>query len=166
MSVYKIVKYPAAILREQAKTVKEISSKQRELLDNMAETMYDDEVTVGLAAQQVNLGDKLTVIDARDENGLIKLVNPVIKYKSEDMITMPEGCMSFPGITVDVPRSSKVIVEAKNERGQLITLEAEGFLARVIQHEMDHLEGKLIIDYLNPAKKAIKEAILRLKRKD
>jgi peptide deformylase len=74
--------------------------------------------------------------------------------------------MSFPGITVDVPRSSKVIVEAKNERGQLITLEAEGFLARVIQHEMDHLEGKLIIDYLNPAKKAIKEAILRLKRKD
>jgi peptide deformylase len=165
MAVYKIVKYPAVILRKKAKTVKDISAPQRELLDNMVETMYSDEVTVGLAAQQVNLDIKLIVIDARDKVGLIKLINPVIKSKEGELVSMEEGCMSLPGITVPVLRSPKVVVEAKNERGQSVNIEAEGFLARVLQHEIDHLKGKLIIDYLHPAKKALFNINYRLKKK-
>ncbi len=165
MAVYDIVKYPAVILRKKAKTVKDISSYQREFLDNMVETMYNDEVTVGLAAQQVNLDTKLIVIDARDEKGLIKLINPVIKHREGRLVVMEEGCMSLPGVTVNVIRSPKVVIEAKNERGQPINIEAEGFLARVLQHEIDHLNGKLIIDYLNPAKKALLAISYRLKNK-
>ena len=165
MAIYDIIKYPAAILRKKAKTVHDISNYQRELLDNMVETMYNDEVTVGLAAQQVNLDIKLIVIDARDKAGLMKLINPVIKCKKGELVSMEEGCMSLPGITVPVVRSSEVVVETKNERGQLVEIEAEGFLARVLQHEIDHLNGKLIIDYLNPAKKALFSINYMLKRK-
>ncbi|MCK4519085.1 MAG: peptide deformylase [Candidatus Omnitrophica bacterium] len=164
MSVYKIVTYPAPILRIKAKVVKSVSAGQREFLMNMAETMYDNKVTVGLAAEQVSLDEKLVVVDARDKNGLIKLINPVIKEKKGKIVLMEEGCMSMPGISVTVPRSEKVTVEAKDERGRAIILEADGFLARVIQHEIDHLDGKLIIDYLNPAKKLLVESKYRIKK--
>ena len=165
MAIYDIVKYPAAILRKKAKAVKDISGYQRDLLDSMVETMYNDEVTVGLAAQQVNLDIRLIVIDARDKVGLIKLINPVIKRVEGELVSMDEGCMSLPGITVSVFRSPKVVVEAKNERGQLIEIETEGFLARVLQHEIDHLNGKLIIDYLSLVKKALFSINYKLKRK-
>jgi len=165
VAIYDIIKYPAAILRKKAKTVHDISNYQRELLDNMVETMYNDEVTVGLAAQQVNLDIRLIVIDARDKAGLMKLINPVIKHKEGEFVSMEEGCMSLPGVTVPVFRSPKVIVEAKNERGQPMNIEAEGFLARVLQHEIDHLNGKLIIDYLNPARKILFSINYKLKRK-
>ena len=95
----------------------------------------------------------------------MKLINPVIKCKKGELVSMEEGCMSLPGITVPVVRSSEVVVETKNERGQLVEIEAEGFLARVLQHEIDHLNGKLIIDYLNPAKKALFSINYMLKRK-
>lgn len=164
MAIYEIVKYPAAILRQKAKLVEDISGYQRELLENMTETMYSDEVAVGLAAQQVNLDTKLVVIDARDKRGLIKLINPIITYKSQEQVNLEEGCMSLPGITVPVMRSENVVVEAKNERGQGVKIEAEGFLARVLQHEIDHLNGKLIIDYLSPAKKALLNLKYKLKK--
>ncbi|MCK5305970.1 MAG: peptide deformylase [Candidatus Omnitrophica bacterium] len=164
MSVYKIVTYPAPILRIKARIVQSISASQRVFLINMAETMYDNKVAVGLAAEQVSLDEKLVVIDVCDKNGLIKLINPRIKEKKGETILMEEGCMSMPGISVVVPRAEKVKVEAKDERGRAIILEADGFLARVIQHEIDHLNGKLIIDYLSPAKKLLVESKYRVKK--
>lgn len=155
MSTLKIITYPNPILRKKARDIKEISSKQRGILENMAETMYENDA-VGLAAEQVDLDTKLIVIDARDEQGIIKLINPVIREK-ESVEYMDEACLSLPSLVVSVPRAKKIKVEARNERGEHLFLEAGGFLARVLQHEIDHLYGKMIIDYLNPAQKSIAE---------
>lgn len=144
--------FPAEILRKPAANVSKISARQRELLADMTDTLYKDEHTVGVAAQQVNLDERLVVIDARDKHGLLKLINPEI-ISREGRSIEEEGCLSLPGITVKVPRAEKVTVKAKNERGEEITLEADGFLARVLQHEIDHLNGRMIVDYLSPAAK-------------
>jgi peptide deformylase len=151
MKGYKIVKFPNSVLRKKAKPVEYISSEQRKILDKMAKTMYEQEA-VGVAAQQVGLTTKLAVVDARDRYGLIKLVNPTIIEKEGTQIAT-EGCLSLPGIAVDVPRAEKIKVKAKDERGQDVTFDLEGLVARVFQHEIDHLNGKVIIDYFNPLKK-------------
>lgn len=151
MDTFEIVKYPKSILRKKGKEVDHISAEQREILDRMAKTMYENEA-VGVAAQQVDMDSKLAVVDARDNHGLLKLVNPVI-LKKEGTEIMEESCLSLPGITVKVPRAKKIKVKAKDERGEDITFEVEDLLARIFQHEIDHLNGKVIIDYLNPAKK-------------
>ena len=162
MPSFEIMTYPNPILRKKAKDVQNISSDQREILDRMSETMYQNEA-VGLAAEQINLDTKLIVVDARDKRGLMKLINPVIKNK-EDIEYMEEGCLSLPGMSVLVPRAKKITIEAKNERGENITIDAEGFLARVLQHEIDHLNGKVIMDYLNPLKKSFLLFKYHLKR--
>jgi peptide deformylase len=149
---YEIVKYPNPALRKKAKEVKHVSSEQREVLDQMARAMYENEA-VGLAAEQVNKDIRLAVIDARDSHGLLKLVNPEI-VRTQGAEVMEEGCLSLPGVTVEVRRAEKIKVRAKNERGEEIIFELEGLIARVFQHEIDHLNGKVIIDYLNPIKRA------------
>lgn len=140
---------PSPILRKKSAKVLNVSDEDRRMLDEMAKTMYL-KGGVGLAACQVGIDKQLVVIDIGD--GLIKLVNPVI-VKKEGCETQEEGCLSVPEATVKVKRAKKVAVEYLNEKGEVIRMAANGLLARVVQHELDHLSGKLIIDYLSPIKR-------------
>lgn len=144
-----IVCLPNACLRKKAVKVLKISDEEKRVLDEMAETMYI-KGGVGLAACQVGIDKQLVVIDIGD--GLIKLVNPVI-IKKEGYEALEEGCLSVPEAVIKVKRAKKITVEYLNEKGEAMTITAEGLLARVIQHEVDHLLGKLIVDYLSPIKK-------------
>ena len=144
-----IKRFPDPALRRKGEYVKSIGNDERRALADMAETMYL-KGGVGLAAVQVGIQRNMVVIDIGA--GLIKMVNPVI-LKREGSETEEEGCLSVPEECVNVKRSKKIVVDYLNEEGQAIRLPAEGLLARVIQHEIDHLFGKLIVDYLNPLKK-------------
>ena len=144
-----IVSLPDTCLRKKTAKVLKISDKEKNILDEMAKTMYL-KGGVGLAACQVGIDKQLAVIDIGD--GLIKLINPVI-VKKDGSETQEEGCLSIPEAVVKVKRAKKVVVEYMNERGEALKINAEGLLARVLQHELDHLSGKVIIDYLSPIKK-------------
>jgi peptide deformylase len=140
---------PSPILRKKTAKILNISDEDRSILDEMAKTMYL-KGGVGLAACQVGIDKQLAVVDIGD--GLIKLINPVI-VKKEGCETMEEGCLSVPEATVKVKRAKKITVDYLNEKGEALSMTADGLLARVIQHELDHLSGKLIVDYLSPIKK-------------
>ena len=144
-----IKRYPDPVLRRKGKDVKSIGNDERKMLADMAETMYL-KGGVGLAAVQVGIHRNMVVVDIGD--GLKKMINPVIS-KKEGGETREEGCLSVLEKCVNVKRSKKIVVDYLNEDGHAIRLSAEGLLARVIQHEIDHLLGKLIVDYLNPLKK-------------
>lgn len=146
-----ILSLPDSILRKKSSYVEKIGSKEIDALNNMAETMYL-EGGVGLAGVQVGIDRQLVVLDIG--NGLIKMINPVIT-KKEGVETQEEGCLSVPGASVKVKRAKKITVEYLNEKGEAVCMAAEGLLARVIQHEIDHLMGKLIVDYLGPLKRLI-----------
>jgi peptide deformylase len=146
---------PERCLRKKASVVKSVSDEEKRMLAEMAQTMYL-KGGVGLAAVQVSIDKQLVVIDIGE--GLIKLINPVI-VKKEGCESQEEGCLSVPGLTVNVKRAKKIVVDYMNEEGQALRLDAQGLLARVIQHEIDHLLGRLIVDYLSPLKK-----LFRLKR--
>lgn len=130
------------ILRNKAKLVERIDQKILDLLEDMAETMYNED-GVGLAAPQIGILKRLVVIDVG--NGLIKLINPVIIEESGKQNGY-EGCLSVPDITGEVIRPKKVRVRAQNEMGDYIELEGEDLLARAFCHELDHLDGILFID--------------------
>lgn len=146
MAIRVIVKHPDPILREKAITVKKINNNILKLLDDMADTMYDAE-GVGLAAPQVGISKRVTVIDVGDENGLIELINPEIVSKSGEQFG-PEGCLSFPGLMGDVRRAQKCKVRALNRHGEVFEIEGEDLLARALQHEIDHLNGVLFTDFV------------------
>ncbi|MCD6583898.1 MAG: peptide deformylase [Candidatus Omnitrophica bacterium] len=136
-------KYPDKILREKCQPVEEITSTEKDIFINMLFTMKYFR-GIGLAAPQVGILRNLIVIDIGE--GIIKLANPkVIKKKGEKEM---EGCLSIPGTGVSVKRSYEIGVEALNQEGKLIEVKAKGLLARVLQHKIDYLEGKLIVDYL------------------
>lgn len=143
MAVRRIVTYPNPILREKAKTVTKFHARLHKLLDDMAETMYDAP-GVGLAAPQVGILKRAIVIDIGE--GLIEMVNPEIVEKSGEQIEPPEGCLSIPNLRGEVRRANKVKVVGQDRYGKPIEMEAEGFLARAFQHEIDHLNGVLFID--------------------
>lgn len=145
----KIKKFPDPILRKRAQSVACITSAEKVILADMAEVMYL-KGGVGLAAVQVGIDKQLAVIDVGD--GLIKLINPVI-VKRDGSMEEEEGCLSVPGLQVKIKRAKNVIVNFLDEDGKAIQLKATGLFARAVQHETDHLSGKLIIDYLNPIKK-------------
>jgi len=149
MSQMEIKRFPDPLLRRKGEDVKSIGNDEKRVLFDMAETMYL-KGGVGLAAVQVGIHKNMVVIDIGD--GLRKMVNPVI-LKKEGSVTQEEGCLSVPDKCINIKRSKKVVIDYLNEDGQAVRLSAEGLLARVIQHEIDHLFGKLIIDYLNPLKK-------------
>lgn len=134
------------VLREVAKPVPEITKNVLKLLDDMAETMYDAE-GVGLAAPQVGISKRIIVIDCGD--GLIELINPEIFEKSGEQIGS-EGCLSIPGLTAEVKRANYVKAKGLNRHGEEIIVEGEGLKARCLLHEVDHLNGILFTDYLNP----------------
>ncbi|MFH0856176.1 MAG: peptide deformylase [Candidatus Omnitrophota bacterium] len=131
------------VLRKKSAAVKKITAGHKELLSRMARVMYDGQ-GIGLAAPQVGLSQALIVADTGC--GLYKLINPRI-IKCLGWQTNREGCLSVPGISVKVKRAKKVKLEALDENGKALHIEAEGLLACVFQHEIDHLNGKLIVDY-------------------
>lgn len=143
MSIRNIVKYPDPILREKAVEVTKFNERLSKLLDDMAETMYDAH-GVGLAAPQVGISKRVMVVDVGEE--LIEMVNPEIIEKSGEQIEPPEGCLSIPGLLGYVKRANTIRVKGQDRNGNLIEIEAEGFLARAFQHEIDHLDGVLFID--------------------
>lgn len=145
MAILDIVKEPAEVLRKKAKPVLKVNASIRKLLDDMAETMYDAP-GVGLAAPQVGISKRVIVIDPHDEEtGLFQLVNPEIVSK-EGWVKGTEGCLSIPGYVGDVYRYEKVKVVALDRNGRKVYIDAEGWLARIFQHEIDHLDGILYTD--------------------
>lgn len=138
------------VLRDGVKLVEKVTESHRKTLSQMARLMYSIE-GVGLAAPQVGINQALIVVDARDGSGLYKLVNPRIVKKAGEQDS-EEGCLSVPGVGVTVKRAKKVALEAQDETGKKVIIEAEGFLACVFQHELDHLNGRLIVDYLPSSK--------------
>ncbi len=142
MAIKVIIKDGDPLLREKSKNIDEITPRIIKLLDNMAETMYDSE-GVGLAAIQISVLKRIIVIDIGE--GIIELINPEIMEKNGEQIG-PEGCLSVPGIYGNVNRAEYVKVKTLNRNGEEIILEGTDFLARAIQHEIDHLDGILFID--------------------
>ena len=147
MALREIAVYPEEVLKTRAEPVDEVDDEIRRLIDDMAETMYAAP-GVGLAANQVRVLKRVIVVDIDHPEGtpnLIALVNPEIVERSGE-ICWEEGCLSFPGINVDVTRSAKLVVRALDRDGNPIELEAEELLAVAIQHEIDHLDGVTLAD--------------------
>jgi peptide deformylase len=151
----KIKVFGDSVLRKIAKPVARITDEHRRIMEQMAKTMYADS-GIGLAAPQVGISAQLIVLDIGA--GLYKLVNPKI-VKRQGSQSISEGCLSVPGICIKVKRAKRVWVQAEDENSRLIEIEAKDLFACVLQHEIDHLKGKLIIDYASLLQK------LRIKRK-
>lgn len=145
MAILPIVTDPSDVLRKVAKPVTKVNASVRKLLDDMAETMYDAP-GVGLAAPQVGVSKRIIVIDPGDEEtGLLQLINPEIVFK-EGWVQGTEGCLSIPGYVGDVYRYEKIKVVALDRNGHKVYFDAEGWLARIFQHEIDHLDGVMYTD--------------------
>lgn len=145
-----ILKYPNPILKRSSAALLTVGDEERSVLEKMAETMYSNH-GVGLAAPQVGINKQLIVVDIGDKK-LLRLINPSI-LAAEGKEEIEEGCLSVPGIYINVKRPKKIKIKALNENGLENSFEADGLLARAIMHEVDHLRGKLIIDYINPIKR-------------
>ncbi|MCF6190430.1 MAG: peptide deformylase [Cocleimonas sp.] len=151
MAKLNILRFPDARLRTKAKPVGEVTDKTRALLDDMLETMYDAP-GIGLAATQVNVHQQIVVIDVSEEKDEpYCFINPVIT-KAEGEEVCEEGCLSVPEYYAEVERAETITVVALDRNGKEFTLEADGLLAVCVQHELDHLKGKLFVDYLSPLK--------------
>lgn len=151
MALLNILRFPDKRLRTKAVPVKEVNDGIREFLDDMLETMYDAP-GIGLAATQVNVHQQIVVIDVSDEkNEPYCFINPVITTSDGEEVC-DEGCLSVPEFYAEVQRAETVTVEALDREGKKFELEADGMLAVCIQHELDHLKGKLFVDYLSPLK--------------
>ncbi len=152
MSHLTILHFPDERLRTVAKPVERVDDKLRKVVDDMFETMYEAP-GIGLAATQVDFHQRLIVIDVSEEkNQPLVFINPEILEK-EGVEEMDEGCLSVPGIYEKVQRADKVKVRALDRNGKPFELEADGLLAVCIQHEIDHLDGKLFVDYLSILKR-------------
>ncbi|PWC14821.1 peptide deformylase [Brenneria roseae subsp. roseae] len=152
MSVLQVLHFPDERLRITAKPVKEVNADIQRIVDDMFDTMYEEE-GIGLAATQVDIHQRIIVIDVSEERDQrLVLINPELLEKSGDT-GIEEGCLSIPETRALVPRAERVKVRALDREGNAFELEADGLLAICIQHEMDHLVGKLFIDYLSPLKR-------------
>jgi peptide deformylase len=144
--VLKVLTYPNPVLRIKAEPVSGIDEAILQFIDEMLETMYTED-GVGLAAPQVGVSKQIIVLD--DGEGPIILINPKVVRTGSEEEPLEEGCLSLPGIRVTVSRPATVTVEGLNEKGESVTIEADGLLARILQHEIDHLNATLIIDHLS-----------------
>ena len=160
-----ILRYPDPRLHTVAKPVLAVDDAVRALIPRMLATMYDAS-GIGLAATQVDVHQRLIVIDVSEERDQpLVLINPEIEWASDEKRKGEEGCLSVPGIYDGVERSTAVRVRALDGEGQSRTIEAEGILAVCIQHEMDHLMGKVFVEYLSPLKQGrIKTKLLKAER--
>src|SRR5262250_3643546 len=148
MAVLKVRKYGDPALRKSAAPVGEVTPEIRAIIANMTDTMYD-EVGIGLAAPQVGISLRLIVISDEEGRGVQALLNPAIVELGGE-VTGEEGCLSIPGVFPPVTRAAWVKVEARSVDGEPITINARGLRARVLQHEIDHLDGVLFIDRVDP----------------
>ncbi len=161
-----IIIAPDPVLKARAKPVAKVDARVCRLLDDMLEIMYADR-GIGLAAPQVGVSERLVVIDVShpdegEELSPLFLVNPEITWRSEDTTVCNEGCLSLPEYFADITRAERVRVRYTGRDGKPQELEAGGMLAICLQHEIDHLDGKLFVDYLSPMKRSI--ILRRLKR--
>ena len=165
MSVLSIKKYGEPVLRQKCKPVSAIDKNLLKLIRDMFETMYAAP-GLGLSANQVGVPVRVCVVDVRPEGRRqpVALINPKIVQK-EGKLTVEEGCLSLPGLMAGVRRARKVKVEALNEEGLPIIVEGDGILARALQHEIDHLEGKVFIDYLPVLQRLRLQYEIRKRRK-
>ena len=152
MALLPILEYPDPRLKTVARPVTRFDERLRQLVADMAETMYEAP-GVGLAATQVDVHERLLVIDVSENKDQLKVfINPEIVWASEEMVECEEGCLSVPGVYDAVTRSAKVRVRAQDERGDFFEIDCDGLLAVCVQHEMDHLLGKVFVEYLSPLK--------------
>lgn len=165
MSLLNILRYPDPRLHKVAKPVQVFDERLKKLAADMAETMYDAP-GIGLAATQIDVHEQLIVIDTSDtHNDLRVFINPEIVWASEEKQVYDEGCLSVPGIYDGVERPSRVKVRALDLEGKPFEVDADGLLAVCIQHEMDHLKGKVFVEYLSPLKRnRIKTKLLKEER--
>lgn len=161
-----ILEYPDPRLRTLAKPVPTVTDEIRTLIDDMFETMYDAP-GIGLAATQVNVHQQIIVMDLSEDNSEPRVfINPEVNVLEGNLETMQEGCLSVPGFYEDVERIEHCIIKALDRNGEAFEIEARGLLAVCIQHEMDHLNGKLFVDYLSSLKRTrIRKKLEKLHKK-
>ena len=165
MAVLDILRYPDSRLHKVARPVAAVDDRIRALVRDMADTMYAAP-GIGLAATQVDVHERVIVIDVSEERDTpLVFINPEIVDSSGERVAYEEGCLSVPGIYEDVERPERVRVRALNERGETFEIEADGLLGVCIQHEMDHLQGKVFVQYLSRLKQSrIKGKMAKLDR--
>lgn len=153
MAKLPILEFPDERLRTQAVAVDTVDDQVRQLVDDMLETMYDAQ-GIGLAASQVDVHRRVIVMDvSENRNDPLVMINPEYTPLSDEREAMQEGCLSIPEYYAEVPRALTVKLKALDRDGNAYELEADGLLAHCIQHEYDHLEGRLFVDYLSPLKR-------------
>ncbi|ASK35914.1 peptide deformylase [Alloalcanivorax mobilis] len=165
MAKLEILEFPDPRLRTVAKPVETVDDALRKLIDDMIETMYDAQ-GIGLAASQVDVHQRLLVIDVSEErNQPLVFINPRITPLTGDLAPYEEGCLSVPGFYEKVERPARVRIEALGRDGEPFEMEADGLLATCIQHEIDHLDGKLFVDYVSRLKRdRIKKKLQKVQR--
>jgi peptide deformylase len=152
MAKLDILHYPDARLRTVARPISIVDDRIRQLAKDMAETMYDAP-GIGLAATQVNVHERIIVVDVSDDQSDLRvLINPSVSKLDNQTKVYQEGCLSVPGIYDEVERPDRILVQALNLQGEPIQFEADGLLSVCIQHEIDHLDGKVFVDYLSRLK--------------
>lgn len=153
MALLEILEFPDPRLRTKAKPVEQVTEKTRKLVKDMLETMYDAP-GIGLAATQVNVHERILVLDVtEDRSQPMVFINPKIKVLDDTLGEYDEGCLSVPGFFETITRPKTIEVTALDENGEEFTKQVDGLLAICLQHEIDHLEGKLFVDYISPLKR-------------
>lgn len=164
MAILEILEFPDPRLRTKAVPVEAVDDSIITIVNDMLDTMYDAQ-GVGLAATQVNIHKQIIVMDtSEDRSDPIVLINPKV-ISVEGVGEREEGCLSFPGVYAKVKRASTITIEFTNQKGESDSLTADGLLGICVQHEMDHLQGKLFVDYLSPLKRQRIRAKLEKKNK-
>lgn len=164
MAILPVLRFPDERLRKIAKPVEKITEKTQQIIDDMIETMYAEE-GIGLAATQVDVHERIIVIDVSENRDQVYvIINPEVICKAGET-GLEEGCLSVPDSRGFVPRSETITIKALNRQGETYEIDADGILAICIQHEMDHLMGKLFVDYLSPLKrKRIEQKMKKMDR--
>jgi len=153
MTILTVLRFPDERLRTKAEPVSQVTDETRKIIDDMIDTMRDEN-GIGLAATQVNIHQQIVVMDVSEEGDDLKVfINPKIVNKGDETAINEEGCLSVPGTYAKVPRHTAVTIEALDRNGEPFTTDATELLAICIQHELDHLNGVLFIDYLSPLKR-------------
>ena len=146
----RVRRYPDPFLRLQSEEVGEVDDSMQDLIQDMFSAM-EEERGIGLAAPQIGVSKRVVVVSIEEKNfSRLALINPVIVHLSSDKDVMEEGCLSVPGVNADVERPVEAVVRGTTKNGRLVEISAQGLLARVLQHEVDHLDGVLFIDRLSP----------------
>lgn len=167
MAILNILRFPDPRLHTVAKAVQAVDERIASLVDSMLDTMYAAD-GVGLAATQVDVHERVIVIDVSEQRDTpLVLINPELTAKSDEMVEGDEGCLSVPTIYDQIKRHARVTVRALDRQGESFEMEAEGLLAVCVQHEMDHLIGKVFVEYLSPLKRErIKNKMIKKAREE